>query len=113
MDEDSPQLVADPSGVLPLLRPEAAAVSAGGPPGGDAVAAPVDTATAVRRDDLSRTAAQVAWLAVLLSGAALVAYLVTAWSPLVTVVGVLSATSVVAAIVRSRLEGARVPRLRD
>ena len=113
MDEDSPLRVPDPSVVLPLLRPEVAAVSVGGPQGGETVVAPVDAATAVRRDDLSRTAAQVAWLAVLLSGAALVAYLVTSWPPLVSVVGVLSATSVVAAIARSRLEGARVPRLRD
>jgi hypothetical protein len=71
----------------------------------------IDFARVVRRSDLSRRAARVAWTCLLLSGAFLVGYLLVPTPTLLVAVGVAALISVGAGALRTHLETAAVPRL--
>ena len=72
----------------------------------------IDFARVVRRSDLSRATARIAWLALLLSGVALVAYLVTGAGFALGALSVLAVASIGAGVVRARLDRAPVPTVR-
>ena len=72
----------------------------------------IDFVRVVRRGDLSRRAALVARLGLLLAGACLVAYLLVPLAALLVVIGVAATTSVAAGTLHRHLDGAAVPRLR-
>ena len=72
----------------------------------------IDFARVVHRSDLSRVTARVAWLTLLLSGVALVAYLVTGAAFALGALTVLAVASIGAGVVRARLDRAAVPLVR-
>lgn len=72
----------------------------------------IDFVRVVRRSDLSRTAARVAWLTLVLSGVALVAYLVTGANLALGVLAAFVVASIGAGVLGARLERAPVPLLR-
>ncbi|GAB3661592.1 hypothetical protein GCM10027596_21810 [Nocardioides korecus] len=72
----------------------------------------IDFARVVRRHDLSRRAAQVARICLLLAGVCLVGYLLVPSPVLIAAIGVAALVSVGAGTLRWRLDGAAVPRLR-
>ena len=72
----------------------------------------IDFVRVVRRSDLSRTAARVSWLALLLSGVALVALLVTGSGIALGALTVLVVASIGAGLTRAHLDRAPVPLVR-
>ena len=72
----------------------------------------IDFVRVVRRSDLSRTAARVSWLALLLSGVALVALLVTGSGIAVGALTVLVVASIGGGVTRAHLDRAPVPLVR-